>query len=201
MPVDQAKQEAHLAKLRTMTHAKSFLGREFLTWLWYHSENHAEPLTVIGPSTDKSYLVDLWIDDRVTLEAPTGKSHYHTMKGGDPSQSAEAAAALITGKVPKDLKLGMTLHEFGEYIFTLNGDDISPRTVQLPEPPEAAEDLESFSTLGFRMTALDALCDVIDGLFSLFMDDRVDQNRHQEFLNQIREWIKARPTGHDAVLH
>jgi len=201
MSSDQAKNEAHLAKLRTMSQAKSFLGREFLTWLWYQSETHEEPLSVAGPKSSQKYMADLWVDDRVTLEAPTGKSHYHTIKGGDPSQSAEAATALMTGKTPKEIKLGMNIHGFGEYVFTLSGDDITPKSIHLPEAAESLQESEHYAPISFRLSALDALCEVIDGLFSLFMDERIDQNRHQEFRQQIREWIKARPSDRESLLH
>lgn len=201
MAAKQAQLEAHLAKLRTMSQAKSFLGREFLTWLWFQSETQLEPLTIASPNSAKEYLVDIWVDDRVTLEAPTGKSHYHTIKGGDPSQSAEAATALMTGKTPKDMKLGMSIHEIGEYIFTLSSEDITPKSIHLPEAPETVQDTDHFSPIGFRLAALGALCDVIDGLFSLFMDDRIDQNRYREFRKQIKDWIKARPASSESLLH
>ncbi|MFW7377984.1 MAG: hypothetical protein ACOH5I_04175 [Oligoflexus sp.] len=201
MATDMEKNEAHLAKLRSMSQAKSFLGREFLTWLWYLSETTQEPLSVTGPTSNQDYMVDIWVDDRVTLEAPTGKSHYHTIKGGDPSQSAEAATALMTGKTPKDLKLGMNIHELGEFIFTLSGDNITPKSIHLPEAGESLQESEHYSPIGFRLTALEALCEVIDGLFSLFMDERIDQNRYQEFRQQIKEWIKARPSGSESLLH
>jgi hypothetical protein len=184
-----------------MGKSKGFLGREFLTWLWFQSEKNTEPFPLANPGSDKDYIIDLWIDDRVTLEASSGTVHSHTLKGGDPSQSAEAATALMTGKTPRELKLGVTIQGWGEFICTLSGDTLSPRSVHLPEPGEADGEAQDTSPLSFRLHALEALCEVIDGLFALYMDDRTEPERYAGFRSDLRSWIRSRPSGTTDLVH
>src|SRR5262249_10437759 len=102
--------------LTNLSKAKGFLGREFLTWLWYMAETYEDHLTTSGPSGEE-IAFDIWVDDRLVLEATGGSasSHENVMKGGDPSQSYEAAAALGTGKTVKELKLGINAKGYGEF--------------------------------------------------------------------------------------
>ena len=47
----------------TLGRSKSFLGREFLTWLWYLAETMQERLRL--EVSGRTLEIDLWVDDRL----------------------------------------------------------------------------------------------------------------------------------------
>ena len=96
---------AHIETLAKLPESKTFLGSEFLTWLWYLSESSEIPLTLELPSMSESVSVHIWIDDKVILESPLSQVHTNALKGGTPSQSPEARIALQTGKSVKQAKV------------------------------------------------------------------------------------------------
>lgn len=199
MSENASNQQMHLLRLRGMSQAKAFLGREFLSWLWYQAENSSQGMIVETDSA--SYQVEIWIDDKIVLESTSGTSHSHTIKGGDPAQSSEAAASLLNGKTPRELKLGLNIGSWGDFSFVLKAEDIQPRSIQLPEESEQAEENNSHSVIHSRIDALQVLCSVLDGLFSSFMDERTDETRHNSFKTNMKEWIRGRPAKSDSLLH
>ncbi|SME88290.1 hypothetical protein [Pseudobacteriovorax antillogorgiicola] len=202
MTVSDENLLAHVEKLLTASKSKSFLGREFLTWLWYLVEKNDSPMHVQSPRTGHNYLVDIWIDDRLVLESQAAKAHVQTLKGGDPSRSVEAATALLTGKSVKEMRVGFNLDSMGDFTFNLNGSDLAPRTIALPEPPAELSQEEGFSQLSFRLKASQVLVDVIDGLFALFLDERTDETWNDKGLGEIKAWMKQRtPDLSSSSLH
>ena len=99
--------------LTTLVAAKRFLGRDFLTWLWYQAETRKSPVSIDSQTLEEKLKVDFWVDDRAILEATEGSDvHEHVLKGYKQSQSAEATAALMSGKTVKELKLGLNVKNF-----------------------------------------------------------------------------------------
>ncbi len=178
----------HISQFTSIAKAKGFLGREFLTWLWYVAETTKERLII------NSYDIDLWVDDRISLEGTAAMSHQHLMKGGDPSHSREAATALSTGKTVRELKLGCRIKGIGEFTTVLHCDDLSPRSLTLPSPDsdQNAETAKDTLPISKRLEAMASFLAVLDGLFSLFMEKRTAPTWEDSDLTHVREWIKKR---------
>lgn len=191
----------HVDHLTTISKAKGFLGREFLTWLWYTAETSRESLTVKADGKVTSF--DLWVDDRVVLESGGGVSQQNVMKGGDPSQSREAAAALVTGKTVRELKVGLNVKDVGEFTAILHADELSPRSLKLPTI-EGATGGPSGDDMPIttRLRQMDIFLHLLDGLFQQFLDARTSEDWEKGGLNDIRQWIKQRQkAGDSATLH
>ncbi len=191
---------ANIENLVTTAKAKSFLGKEFLTWIWYCSEDKERSFKIAAKDKEV-YQVQVWVDDRLVLESPNSKAHQQTLKGGDPSQSLEATASLQGGKSVKEIRLGFHIEEIGDFICTFSGDDLNPRSVRLPEPLEEYTQTENFSLLSFRLKSCQVLVDVIDGLFSEFLNERVQANWQTTGLEKIRGWIRERSSQISSYLH
>ena len=190
----------HVDQFNSLSKAKGFLGREFLTWLWYTAETTRESLSL----TIKGKVVhfDLWVDDRVVLESGGGIAQQSVMKGGDPSQSHEAGAALVTGKTVRELKIGLNVKDVGEFTSILHADELSPRSLKLPSPAGGAATSADELPIATRIRHMDAFLDLLDGLFARFMDTRTSDEWEKTVLNDIRVWIKKRQkTGESATLH
>ena len=192
---------SHVESLLTTSKAKSFLGREFLTWLWYHAEKTDSPVSIKSPKRERPYFADLWIDDRLVLESQHTKAHVQTLKGGDPSRSIEAASALLTGKSVKEMRVGFNIDALGEFTFTLNGSDLSPRSIHLPDPSSELSQEDSFSLLSYRLKASQVLVDVLDGLFCQFIEERTDDEWQSRGMGDIKSWIQSRSQDQEHALH
>lgn len=191
---------ANIEKLMSTAKAKSFLGKEFLTWLWFCSEEDSRYFDILSIDQER-YQVQVWVDDRIVLESANSKAHQQTLKGGDPSQSLEAAASLRSGKSIKEIRLGFHVEEIGDFICTFSGDDLNPRSVRLPEPIEEYTQSENFSQLGFRLKCCQVLVDTIDGLFKEFLEERVHDDWQTKGLQKIKAWIRERTSQIDSYLH
>jgi hypothetical protein len=93
----------------------SFLGRELLTWLWYHSNVDDGPLQLDGKRE-----VALMIDKTARLKCAFGLTGVTAITADTPTRLPEARAALRIGKLPT--RLGLVLGStVGEYRFVLDG--------------------------------------------------------------------------------
>jgi hypothetical protein len=193
----------HVEHLTNLSKAKGFLGREFLTWLWYLIETNDESLTVPGRGQDPLEF-DLWIDDRIVLEATAGNSHQNVMKGGDPSQSHEASAALFTGKTVREMKIGVNAKGYGEMTAVLNCDDLNPRGLKLPKPDAdgAAQAAPDELPIVARLKCTETFLAILDGLFQRFLSQRTADVWQADSIPAMREWIKKRQKDVESgILH
>lgn len=194
----------HVDHLTTISKAKGFLGREFLTWLWYTAETIKERQKVADRNGDKELEFDLWVDDRVVLESSAGQAQQNVLKGGDPSQSREAAAALQTGKTVRELKVGFNVKGYGEYTAILGCDELTPRSLKLPNPKDenapASTDPDELP-IALRVRHLDTFLACLDGLFVKFLDARTAESWESEGLKEMRDWVKKRQKGETDTLH
>jgi len=186
----------HVESLLTISKSKAFLGREFLSWLWYLAETLDGPVTIKGMKSHKEFLVDVWVDDQVILESLSAKTHVHSIRGGEPSKSAEAAVALFSGKSVKEMKLGLYVDGFGEFtaVFASDGlsqDGLAPRAVQLPIPDDGDKSSD-VSPLETRIRQLDVFLDIFDSLFAKFITARSAADWETAGLSEIRSWVKQR---------
>ena len=191
-------------RLRTLSKTKAFIGREFLTWLWYLSESNEDFFEVKNPDETETYRISCWIDDRVTLSSLSSKAHVHNLRGGEPSQSAEAAAALKTGKTVKDLKLGLHIEGFGETTFSLSAEDLSPRSITWLESDDLDRQdiIESESLqLAVQLERAAAISHILDGLFRRFMLEFLQKDQPEELRTIMRKWIEKRAPAPEAMLN
>ena len=173
-------EDAHASQIewyQSITASKPFFGQEFLTWLWFRSESGEDQVNLTG-STGEEYVFDLWIDDRLILESSTARAHHHTIRGGDPSQSAEAATALLTGKSVKELKMGINVEGYGEYQAVLSGKDLAPRSLSLPDQEDASGEAiaDPLELIQLRLEQMRVFLDILDGLFLQFISERTEDS-------------------------
>jgi hypothetical protein len=184
----------HVDQLTTVSKSKAFLGREFLTWLWYVSET-SKDLQVATTSTDSEVEFQIWVDDRIVLESGNTNAHQSVMKGGDPSQSGEASVALQSGKMVRELKLGIHLKELGDFTANLHCDDLSPRSLKLPSPGSADEGKVDAIPVITRIRHTQLFVDILDHLFKRFLDLRTQKEWDSMHVMRIRDWVKQKSSG------
>ena len=112
------------------------IGRDFLTWLWYFSENGGK--ADLGQDGEFELLIEAPLVFADSGEA-TGAEETVVKKGNSPQRSAEAKAALATGKKLK--KAGFTMARGQEmWTGTFDADRFSFSGLKLPDGEMMAPD-------------------------------------------------------------
>ncbi len=168
--------------------SKSFLGKEFLTWLWYYIEEEGGTFEVEQAINKKTIEAEIWIDDKITFESTGSDTARHSLFGGNPSDSLEATAALLTGKIVSELKLGLHIGE-DQYKFGLSAKDLTPKSITIPKEPTSGD---RYSAALFRIGHLDTLMRCQDAIFSQFVNTRIQASWEEESLQNLRSWISQR---------
>lgn len=159
----------------------TFLGEEFLTWLWFRSET--------APDIDLGDLgaVTVELGDPLTLRGGESDDAVQVgLKGERASASAEARAALREGKKLCKCRLRLKRDEIA-WPCALNADDLGVGSLGLPVPkgvpmPDGlimrAEKIEEFTQIYFR-------------LFETFLDLRLREDQWDDVLGAMRKWVRG----------
>lgn len=186
--------------LLELINQKAFLGQEFLTWLWYVSEEE-EP-----PALPDGRRVRLQLGDRLVLGPAQGAEGARITVRGQESSLAEAREGLRRGKLVDSLRLGIEL-EGEEYWLNLSATELAVSSLKLPpvapaedplRPPpppspqaggEAEQGLGAAEGLVLERVALiaNALA-AVEGLFAAFLARRLDREAAAELLASLRDW-------------
>jgi len=157
--------------------SRAFLGTEFLTWLWFRSERDQGRFTV-GETP-----IRVWFEDQLALESLVADSQEDSFRGGSPSTSPEARMALKQGKKVSRARLGVAKGE-REWRVVVKGRTLDLGTVKLPALLTKVEDDRFYE----RMTLLEELDDLLDGLYLQFLELRLGEAWAGE-LAELRAWV------------
>jgi hypothetical protein len=165
---------------------KRFLGQEFLTWLWYKSDERGG--TIELPNAGDIQVV---FEKHMLLEYGEGEALEKAICQGLHTELREARTGLLTGKKLEQARIMLVLGEY-EFHLTLKGSLFEFRSVKLPktmagveegDDPEAVEG-RLLDRAGLYETALHT----VDELFRLFLKVRVSPEWPEE-MERVRTWI------------
>lgn len=159
----------------------SFLGREFLTWLWFESERTGGRI-----DTPSWGAVGVEFGQRLTLETAGTIKEGSTVQAEAPSQAEEARTALRVGKKVSKARLHLDLGE-RQYAFGIDAESLTLSGVKLPTLL-AGDDPQK---LDERLRLLDELESVLDELYVSFVQLRRDRERWPATAEAIRGWVKS----------
>lgn len=154
-----------IEKLKFLQNNRSFLGREFLTWLWFALETRNHIVDVPGYDAFK-----LYVDDKLVLSSASGAVREHALKGGTPATAAEAKAALRAGKLVTECKFILRLGE-KQWTWSMKADDLTIRGLRLP----AVTEQEAESYMRSRIANTETLNEVITHLYKTFLQTRLSK--------------------------
>ena len=180
-----------IAPVRTVDDRGSLgaLGPEFLTWLWWRSEE--APGFAHADGTE----VFLHVDEHLEFRGDEAASRRTVLRTGAPSASMEARAALRSGKLLVAARLLLARGD-EEVAFTLRAEDLDVSGLKLPTPEEAPKDPRE--RLEGSLEALARFWDDLDLCYAAFLDVRTSE-QWDEDLERIRAWC-ARPSRDEGGL-
>ncbi len=167
---------------------KAFLGREFLTWLWFKSDKTDGSIEVPGKK-----VVEVLFLDRMTLDLSDVESPQMVSLKGEQSELREGLAALKEGKKIEEARVSIKSSD-NDYIMVLKGTWFSFGTLRTPVvmPPEDADpDDAAEGAFLEKIFLLDEAMEAVDTLFEYFLSIRVSPSWETEELPAMRRWIAA----------
>ena len=158
----------------------AFLGSEFLTYLWFMSETSGEGY-LLDPDEERFEVV---FDDRLTVGGAQVNAQENLFRGGHPTSSLEAHAALRLGKLATEARVRV-LRGAQEWAFILKSADLSISALQVPSVLSKKDDDRFYE----RMYLVEELEKMLNFLYREFLEVRLSTAWSEELLPAIRTWV------------
>ena len=158
--------------------ADTFMGREFLIWLWWKSEEGYSNMELPHYGS-----VDFWIDDRICFRTSDDNPQVSDIKGGAPATSDEARSALAAGKTIESARLGLRVKD-REFALEFRGEGLQMGGLKVPAQCKEPGEEQLYE----RMFLMEEAWGMIDALFARFCEDRLDGQWNDAVLPTIRQW-------------
>jgi len=165
---------------------KKFLGQEFLTWLWYKSEERGG--AILLPGTGDIQLV---FEKHMLLESGEGESLERLTCKGLQTELQEARTGLLMGKKLERARVYLAKGDY-EWRFSLSATLFEFRNVSLPKTVSSSDD--SSDPLAWEAKVLEKIgmseeaMHTIDELFRMFLKIRISSGWPQE-KDALKAWI------------
>mgnify|MGYP000452724614 FL=1 len=159
----------------------SFLGNEFMLWLWYWLDVQSDTLT-LGDKSEATVM----IARSLTLECPRGQTGADAFAHEGPARLPEARRAIQSGKLPRKCGLTVVRHD-QQYEFTLHAETLAVGAAKLP----AQEDATGRAIVEGRVGQVRHLIETIDGLYSCFLSRRLGREWADE-LRGMQGWLSRK---------
>jgi hypothetical protein len=160
--------------------ATRYLGREFLTWLWYRSAQQSGVFELGAGEAP----VEVWFDQKLTLEAQGDIKESNVIKAENPTETSEAHAALLSGKLVADARLRVVSGQ-KQWTLSVKGDTLGISGVKVPALLSREDDDQLYE----RFMLIEEIEDTVHALFRQFMELRLDDEAWRPEVQAIRAWV------------
>lgn len=172
---------------------KRFIGQEFLTWLWWKSEERGGSVALTG-SKDFSGDITVVFEKHLLLEYGEGESSEKCICSGLQSELKEGRTGLIMGKKLEQARIQLAHGDY-EWNFTMAAAVMEFRNVKLPKTGAAQDGgdspEETEGRILERIFLFEELVRLVQSLFRMFLEVRVDQGWKDELV-KIRRWVHTK---------
>lgn len=166
---------------------KRWLGQEFLTWLWYKSEERGGSILLDGRGD-----ITIAFEKHMLLESGEGESLEKIVCSGLQAELQEARTGLQMGKKLEQARITFGFDNY-EYSATLSGSLMEYRSVKLPKTETTETDGDNPEEVeGMvleRIFLMEELTKTVNQLFKMFLDIRLGEKWKDE-LHQVRIWVE-----------
>lgn len=159
-------------------------GLDFLTWLWFVSEGRGG-MVKLDQLGDWAVL----LEGPLTFVMEGAGAHEMVVRRGEPRVSAEAKAALLSGKKLRRAKLTLARGDQA-WSCTFEGPTFTFRGLKLPD----GEKLDAASKFQERMDQLGLFREALLSLFVRFCAERDDAKTWKATVADLQKWISTRKT-------
>jgi len=162
----------------------SLIGREFLTWLWYKSEERGGRIAVA-----KDEEVELNFLKRIVLEAGEGEYSQGVVCHGIHAELKEGKEAIRQGKKVKEAGIKLIFNQ-NEWEFTFRADSFNFQSLKLPvmDWQETPEDPSGH--LLERIYLIENAVKTMNNLYESFLRIRFSSQWEENELKLLAGWLK-----------
>ena len=165
------------------------VGREFLTWLWFKSEERNGMIRMPGGGESEVVFVR-----RLVLESGEGEYAETVVCQGLHADLKEGKEALRQGKKISAARLRMA-HDKAEWEFTFKADRFHFQSMKLPAVAESEEEeADREGQILERIYLIEKAAGMMDQLFRLFLDLRLSEGWGKEQA-RMQKWIAPAKAG------
>lgn len=166
---------------------KRFLGQEFLTWLWFKSDERGGSVYLPEEGQD----VQVVFEKHMLLEYGEGDAHESLICRGLQAELQEARTGLAMGKKLEQARIQLVRGEY-EWSLSLKATLMEFRNVKPPKTMATSEESDDPEAVEGRLLEHIGLHEMalrtVDQLFRMFLEIRIGAQWGQE-LTRIREWV------------
>ncbi len=159
-----------------------FLGREFLTWLWFLTETDAD---AVAEAAGESVVVV--VGNRITLEKHRGDDVERVAIRGEAAQMEEGLVALRKGALVSEVNLSVEIADQA-YSVNVRGADLAVGSLKTPStgPVRIVDEMEG--AILEKAGLLEKALQVLDSLFYAFIRLRISDAWAEE-MKKVRRWV------------
>lgn len=159
------------------------IGREFLTWLWFKSEERSGKVELPGVG-----VFEVGFIRRLVLESGDGEYAETVVCHGQHADMKEGKEALRQGKKISAARLRIA-HDQTEWEFTFKADRFQFQSLKLPTVAEdGAEEIDREAQLLERIYLSERVIDTMEKLFGAFLALRRSEQWEEE-QSRMADWV------------
>ncbi|MBI9077890.1 MAG: hypothetical protein JEZ02_21000 [Desulfatibacillum sp.] len=160
----------------------SFLGLEFLTWLWWATEEDSEQVTRAAGEP-----AVLYVGNRIVLEKTQREDVERVTIKGDAAQMDEGILALKKGAQVRDVNLIMEIGD-SKWAFNLNSETMAFSGLKTPPtaPVRVVDEMEG--AIIEKAAFIEKPLTIMHNIFKHFITLRISPEWKDEVL-KVRKWI------------
>jgi hypothetical protein len=162
----------------------SLIGREFLTWLWFKSEERNG--RIVLPNKEE---VELHFLKRIVLEAGEGEYSQGVVCHGIHAELIEGKEAIRQGKKVKEAGIKLT-HDNNEWEFTLKADSFHFQSLRMPAPDWQEKQEDPSGSLLERIYLIENAIKTIDSLYESFLQIRFSPQWKEKETKLLAKWLE-----------
>ena len=157
------------------------LGLDFLTWLWFFSEQRGGIIHV------GSHEFAAAVEGPLTFFMEGRGSHLTVLRNGEPLLASETRSALLSGKKLRRAKLTLARVE-ESWTGTIDADSFVFRGFSMPK----TDNLTPESRFEERMMSLGRFLEGFLAFYDRFLDERADKQSWSRTVEAMRKWVNER---------
>lgn len=166
------------------TQADSLIGREFLTWLWFKSEERNGRIRI-----SDSQEVELNFLKRIVLEAGEGEYSQGVVCHGIHAELKEGKEAIRQGKKVKEAGIKI-INNNNEWEFTLKADSFQFQSLKMPLADWQENKEDPSGKLLERIYLIEEAVKTVDTLYDSFLKIRFSSQWEAKETKLLTKWLE-----------
>lgn len=162
----------------------SLTGREFLTWLWFKSEERNGRIKI---SDTKE--VELHFLKKIVLEAGEGEYSQGVVCHGIHAEHKEGKEAIRQGKKVKEAGIRL-IHDRNEWEFILKADSFHFQSLRLPVTDRQESEENQSGKLLERIYLIEEAVKAVDSLYDSFLQIRYSPQWEKKEKKLLKKWLE-----------